>query len=321
MCIRDRFISFSPKNFIPGLLSLPDTPKTGDDGFSSVKGGGTQLGGTPAKGGGLFGVMSFKLKSKLTNESFISITEIQIQVSATDRDYINYPIGQFGLLLKPVFTNQILDLEVVRRDKGASITWRTKESGLIDTLTIAEVGSDSSQIYTNPLAKLIQQRPLLKKATETLIRQKIFPRFEREDDRILDALQATSDFNDIEITAQFVEDLRKIDTALGDKRHVIQVKNIEPNTEYKFVIRSISFKGAKSQRVAGNFKTRTAVDKRPLFIERFSINTTPKSAVIRWFTNRPADTRYIFDYRSNGSTSEIIPVSYTHLTLPTNREV
>ena len=300
------FISFSPKNFIPGLLSLPDTPKTGNDGFNSVKGGGTQLGGTPAKGSGLFGVMSFKLKSKLTNESFISITEVQVQVSATDRDYLNYPIGQFGLLLKPVFSNQILDLEVVRRDKGASITWRTKESGLIDTLSITEVGRDSSRIYTNPLAKLVQQRPLLQKAIEALIRQKIFPRFERENDRILDALGATSDFKDIEITAQFVEDLRKIDKALGDKRHVIQVKNLKPNTEYKFVAQSISFKGAKSQRVAGSFKTRTAVDKRPLFIERFSINTTPKSAVIRWFTNRPADTRYIFDYGGNESTGEII---------------
>ena len=63
------FIGFSPKNFIPGLLALPDTPEIGDDGFNSVKGGGTQLGGTPAKGSGLFGIMSFKLKNKLTTEN------------------------------------------------------------------------------------------------------------------------------------------------------------------------------------------------------------------------------------------------------------
>ncbi|MEE3235562.1 MAG: fibronectin type III domain-containing protein [Candidatus Latescibacterota bacterium] len=299
------FMGFSPKNFIPGLLALPDTPKTGDDGFNSVKGGGTQLGGTPAKGSGLFGIMSFKLKNNLTTETFISITEIQVQVSADDRDYLTYPVGRFGVLLKPIFSNQIFDLEVVRGDKGASITWLTKKSGIIDTLSIKASGDDSSQVFTNPVAKLIQRQPLLKKAAETLISLGIIPRFERDDGRIIKALKATSDFKDLEITREFVENLRMIVTILGDKRHVIKVENIKPNTQYKFEVQSLSLKGAKSQKVTGSFKTRTAIDKRPLFVERFSVNTTPKSAVIRWFTNRPADTRYIFNYGDNESTEKI----------------
>ena len=299
------FIGFSPKNFIPGLLALPDTPEIGDDGFNSVKGGGTQLGGTPAKGSGLFGIMSFKLKNKLTTETFISITEIQVQVSASDRDYLTYPIGRFGVSLKPIFSNKIFDLEIVRGDKGASITWLTKESGLIDTLSIKASGDDSSQVFTNPVAKLVQRQPLLKKAAETLIRLGIIPRFERDDGRIIKALKATSDFKDLDITREFVENLRMIVTILGDKRHVIKVENIEPNTQYKFEVQSLSLRGAKSQKVTGSFKTRTAIDKRPLFVERFSVKTTPKSAVIRWFTNRPADTRYIFNYGENESTEKI----------------
>nr|ADI17499.1 hypothetical protein [uncultured bacterium HF0130_06E03] len=298
-----KFAGFTPKGFIPGLLALPDTPKTGTDGFNSVKGGGTQLGGTPAKGSGLFGTISFELIKELTIETFISITEIQVQVSANDRDYLTYPVGRFGLRLKPVFSNQIFDLEVVRGDKSANITWRTKEPGLVDTVYIKAVGEDSSQVFTNPLAKTLQQQPLLRRATEILSRLKIIPRFEKDDSRIIKALQSTPDFEDIEIRSGFIDDLRKIDTILGDKRHVVQIKNIRSNTKYKFEAQSFSIRGAKSQKVTGSFKTRTAVDKRPLFLERFSVNTTPKSAVIRWFTNRPADTRYIFN--SGGEESPI----------------
>ena len=81
----------------PGMLVLPGTPTLGDDGLTSIQGGGTQLFGTPGSGTGLLGTMAFKVIAEPSAErSFISIVDVQIQASSSDKDNVTYEVGSFG---------------------------------------------------------------------------------------------------------------------------------------------------------------------------------------------------------------------------------
>ena len=92
------FEAFKAGPFIPGMISLPAPVTEGEDGFSKVDGGGTQLGGVPASGSGVFGSMAFKVISEIPpSGSFISFTKIQIQAGSTDKDSLITLPRQFGV--------------------------------------------------------------------------------------------------------------------------------------------------------------------------------------------------------------------------------
>ena len=91
------FSSFTAGPLSPGMLVLPGTPVLDDDGLTSIQGGGTQLFGTPGSGTGLLGTMVFKVIAEPSaEESFISIVDVQIQASSSDKDNIAYDVGSFG---------------------------------------------------------------------------------------------------------------------------------------------------------------------------------------------------------------------------------
>ncbi len=299
------FTGFNPGPFIPGMLSLPAAPQPQNDGFNTVQGGGTQLGGTPASGSGLLGTMSFKMIANLPDAgSYISIIDVQVQESASNKDNFIRPIRRFGIGLQKVFPNAIFDLEIIRNHNSATLNWHTKEPGLNDTVQFRAKGEQIWRTLTNPLAARTTTRML--DALRALLKRGIVPRETPNDARIREVLQTLPAFENFTISADFINSVRILDDALGNRRHVVAINNLSLNIEYEFTARSHDLQNRPSQQFIGRFNTRSEIDKRPLFIERFEVQSTPFSAVIRWFTNRPADTRYTFNVGGAGTAAEIV---------------
>jgi len=94
------FTGFTAGPLCPGMLVLPGTPAVEGDGLTSIQGGGTQLFGTPGSGTGLLGTMAFKIIAKVPAEgSFISVVDVQIQASSSDKDNVTFEVGEFGVAL------------------------------------------------------------------------------------------------------------------------------------------------------------------------------------------------------------------------------
>jgi hypothetical protein len=96
------FIDFVPGTLIPGLLALPGSPILGADGLSTVQGGGTQLAGNPGAGEGLLGTLRFAVLDTIPMAgTFVSVTEVQLTTSASDRAVLSFAPGTFGVTVSP----------------------------------------------------------------------------------------------------------------------------------------------------------------------------------------------------------------------------
>ena len=277
------FEGFSPGTFILGMLSLPGTPTVDADGLTIIQGGGTQLGGTPASGSGPLGTMTFKLTGELPSEgASISIIDVQVQASASDKDNLSYEVGELSVKARPDFPNKIFDLRVIdRRHNAAKISWFTRFAGLNDKVQYRAVGAEEWQTAQNPLLdratpavladlKMLREAGVdLKNATPALI-------------------QATLDK---ELTPLAIELLRVLNEALDKRLHLVPLIGLELNTNIEFTVRSTDLGGRLSPSIQGIFQTRLAPDVRPVRITNLDIQTGATSAIVRWFTNRPADTR------------------------------
>ena len=298
------FEAFTAGSLIPGMISLPSPVTEGEDGFNTVDGGGTQLGGVPAAGSGLFGSMAFKVISKIPlSGSFISFTRIQIQASSTDKDSLITQPNQFGVKVIRVFPNAIFDMDITRGQNDAILNWRTKESGINDTVFFRAKGEELFRTAISPLLK--RTTPRMIRAMRVLLGNELVPR-EATPEQIREVLANDPNFEGEEITGAFIDAVKILDHALGNRRHVVSLGSLQPNTEYEFIARSYDLNHRSSAPFNGDFNTRRDVDRRPLFMERFEVQSTPFSAIIRWFTNRPSDTRYTFEVGGAGTASEII---------------
>ena len=298
------FENFTPGPFIPGMLSLPASPELGADGFNTIEGGGTQLTGVPAQGSGLFGSMTFKVISEIPiSGSFISFVKVQIQASSTDKDSLITRPKQVGVKVIRVFPNAIFDMEITRRHNGAILNWRTKEAGINDTVFFRIKGEQAFQTAISPLLR--RTTPRMLQAIRILLENRLVPR-EAPPERIREVLSKAPAFEGEEITGAFIEAIKILDDALGNKRHVVPLEPLQLGTEYEFVARSYGLNDRSSPPFNGKFNTRRDVDRRPLFMERFQVQSTPFSAIICWFTNRPADTRYTVEVGGEGTAVEVI---------------
>ena len=94
------FVEFVPGGLIPGLITLPGTPEVGEDGLSTVQGGGTQLVGTPGAGEGVLGTLRFETVGEIPADgAFVSIVEVQLNASAADRSILTFARGALGAAL------------------------------------------------------------------------------------------------------------------------------------------------------------------------------------------------------------------------------
>ena len=96
------FQGFTSGDLIPGLITLSAEPETGADGLAIAQGGGTQLTGIPGSGDGALGTLTFEIVSDLPADgAFISIVDVEINASATDRDALTFAEGALGLEVLP----------------------------------------------------------------------------------------------------------------------------------------------------------------------------------------------------------------------------
>ena len=96
------FREFTGGDLIPGLIILSTGPETGDDGLATTKVGGTQLTGTPGSGDGTLGTLLFEIVGDLPKEgAFISIVDVEVNASSTDRDVLTFDQGALGLEVLP----------------------------------------------------------------------------------------------------------------------------------------------------------------------------------------------------------------------------
>lgn len=277
------FEGFSSGTFILGMLSLPDTPSVDADGLSIIKGGGTQLGGTPASGSGLLGTMTFKLTGELPAEgASISIIDVQVQASASDKDNLSYEVGEFGVKLTRDLPNKLSDVDIVRRNNAALISWHSRFPGLVDEVRYRAVGTEDWLSAQNPLLDRISSTRLEDLQT---LRQAGIDLQEATPAAIRDALGKEL------LPDEGIQIMRLVDEALNTRKHLVILGNLAADTEYEFEASSTSLSGQPSPPFQGLFQTRRAPDIRPVVITALDIQPSPSSASLRWFTNRPADTR------------------------------
>ncbi len=299
-------VQIAPGPFIPPQLALPKAPVTRDDGFViegfAVSGNNSAAAST---GTGVLYTINFDIVGPISEQgAMLSITKVRVGASSSDFDERRFGINQFGIKLVKFFSNAIFDLEHISGRDVVTLNWRTKDPGLTDTVRVRAVGDTLWRTFTNPLAERVTPRML--DGLKALLERGIIPRETLDDERIRMALQSLPRFEDFVITTDFINAVRKLDDALGNRRHTVIASNLKPKTEYEFTARSYDLNGRPSPPFKGFFRTRLGVDKRPLFLERFEVQSTPFSAVIRWFTNRPADTRYTFNTGGEGTAAEII---------------
>ena len=138
------FGGFTSGDLIDGLVAPPGIPEQVGGGLTEVQSGGTQLGGTPGAGVGLLGMLSFYVVGALSgSDGLISITEIQVNASATDADTLTFAEGEFGVGLVQVFANQLFNFEIRRDHDGATISWQSRWPGIDDSLRYRAVGDST----------------------------------------------------------------------------------------------------------------------------------------------------------------------------------
>ena len=295
-------VQIAPGPFIPVRLPLPAAPDTLSNGLVTTGYG--LSGSSTVSGAGVLYTINFEIIGPIPDEgTMLSITKVRVGADASDFDEKTAGPNQFGIKLVKSFSNAIFDLETIRGRDNAALTWRTQRPGITDTVLVRAKGESIWQTFTNPLAKRVT--PRMFEAIRTLLEKGLVPR-EISDEQFRTALQSHPSFENFDITAEFIKTVRVLDEALGNRRHLVEIKNLTPNTEYEFVARSYDVGGKPSRPFTGFFNTRLSVDKRPVFIERFEVQSSPFSAVIRWFTNRPADTRYFFRSESDADVTEVI---------------
>ncbi|MDE0965271.1 MAG: hypothetical protein OSB73_19255, partial [Candidatus Latescibacteria bacterium] len=194
-------------------------------------------------------------------------------------------------------------MDIKRSRNSAILNWRTKESGINDTVFFRAKGEELFRTAISPLLK--RTTPRMIRAIRVLLENKLVPR-EATPEQIREVLANDPKFEGEEITGAFIDAVKILDDALGNRRHVVSLGSLQPNTEYEFIARSYDLNDRSSAPFNGDFNTRRDIDRRPLFMERFEVQSTPFTAIIRWFTNRPSDTRYAFEAGGADTASEII---------------
>lgn len=194
------------------------------------------------------------------------------------------------LVLDELFANGIFNLTVVRRHDAAAINWFTRFPGLNDVVQYRAMGQTTWQTARNPLAS--RATPAMLAALRTL-NEAAIPIADASLDQLSAALGRT-------LTPEEVTLLQLLDEAMRTRRHLVGLTGLTADTEYEFTARSTSLNDQSTPLFQGIFQTRRAPDLRPLVGTALDIQPSPTTAAIRWFTNRPADTRVLIELLGTG---------------------
>ena len=277
------FVEFTPGDLIADLVAPPGIPEAVAGGLLEIQSGGTQLLGIPGAGSGLLGTLSFELSSQLPAEgAYISLTQIQLNASASDADTLSYAVGEFGVSLIRVFANRLFNIAVKRRHDGAILSWQSRWPGIDDSLRYRAVGDSIWTERTNPLKDNATAADIA--AVQTL--QAAGIEAESASIAVMDSVLGTT------LSTEQAALLAELDVALRNRSHAFALTGLPANTQYEYEIRSLSLTGRLSPVESGLFRTRLAPDLRAAVGTDLDVQTTPTAATATWFTNRPADTRF-----------------------------
>jgi len=98
---------------------------------------------SPAEGpgDGLLGTMTFKVIGEIPAKgAFLSIVDVQIQASASDKDNLKYDVGKFGVALTRTILYTMSGV-VTESDEGAPVAGAT-------VMATADAGTANAQVFT-----------------------------------------------------------------------------------------------------------------------------------------------------------------------------
>ena len=229
------FKSFSPGNITTGAIPLNLPPQALDDGYYQVEGGSTIFTPAQAKTEGTLGIFTFEVIADITGSgTSILVSEVVINASSDDTDARTFG-DDFGVKLFQVFSNAIFDMEINRSQNAATLNWRTQEPGINDTVLFRVKGEEAFKTAVSPLLQRTTEKMQL--AIRILLGRGLVPR-ETPLLKIREVLAASPAFEDVEITNVFINRVKSLDDALGNRRHIVRLDSLQTNTEYEFIARS-----------------------------------------------------------------------------------
>ncbi len=365
------FDQFIPGTLAPGMMTLPEPPEAGAGGLMTVRGGGTQLSGTPGTGRGLLGTLMFHVSGTVpAGGSFLSVTDVQIQASSSDKDVVSFAPGTQGVLLTrtvyhtlsgtvkrltgepvvgavvyatrnpgtrdeqtvsatsgeggayslraeqdtfvvvtvppatsaglkvtrataPVYltqdrtldlvldetmANSVYDVTFDRRHNAATLTWFTRLAGIDDSVRYRAEGETAWRTQINPFRAMAGSQLAA------------LQRFLQGGARQFTVTQLTLALGRAPTTDEIVL-LRELNEALAARRHAVTLTGLLADTQYEFLVYSTSLEGQQAAPYQGLIQTRREPDRRQLTISSLDIQPATTTALVRWSTNRSADTK------------------------------
>ena len=217
-------VSINPGAFIPPSLYIPSEATTRDDGL--VTQGAATSGNTLISGNGVLYLINFEVIGEIPSTgSVLAITRVRVGANSTDFDVLT--TQNAGIKLLKIFPNAIFDMDITRSQNGAILNWRTKESGINDTVFFRAKGEELFRTAINPL--LERTTPRMLRAIRVLLENQLVPR-EAPPEQIREVLTNDPKFEGEEISGAFIDAVKILDEALGNRRHVVLLGSLQPNT-------------------------------------------------------------------------------------------
>lgn len=294
--------SFEQGTLLTGLaIALPPVTGVHENGSTTIEGGVAILGSSESAiqitSGGALGTFNLEIVGELTEAgSFISVVEVELNTSASEKDAVLPDVGQLGRRLSLRFANQIFNANVQRRADGAVLAWESRFPGLADTVQVRATGDSLWQRIGNPTlattdTTVLRAARLLLAASVTL------------SDTIPPAARALLTDAGIDVEAAgFTSQLLQTSRQLRTRRHVVSVGSLTTDTQYDYQAVSVDLEGRQSNTLSGNFRTRLAPDLRPANGTDLDVQMTASTASATWFTNRPATTQLLVIEVASGDT-------------------
>ncbi len=277
------FIEFVPGDLIEGLMAPAGMAEVITGSLKEIQSGGTQLEGAPGAGAGTLGTLRFVVTGAMPAAgATISITQVQINASASDADTLSYAVGELGFSATRRFANKLFNFAVARRHDGADIAWESRWPGVEDTLRYRAVGDSTWTTVANPLF-------LSATAADIAAVQALIAAGVEAETATVAAIEAVLSS---EISAAQASLYAELDVALRGRRHAFEIQGLAVDTQYEYEAWSTSLVRQFSPVSSGLFRTRLAPDLRAAAGTDLDIQTTTSAATATWFTNRPADTRF-----------------------------
>lgn len=287
------FQGYTQGNLVSGAVPLSSSAPV-DNVLDQAEGGATRLGGSAqAKSSGTLGRFVFEVIAQVpTTGTLLSIVSVEVNTSAADKDVLEYPPGAFGLKAQYVFPNALFDFAVERSHDRAVVVWSSRNRGIDDEVEYRPVEATQWLRATNPLKTRFAANVVA--AMRTLAAADVDP-------AEADSLTIQHALGSSPLASGSFPPLRELARIVNTRVHRIPLTGLLANTTYEYRASSVGLQGQHSDVFPGTFLTRGMPDLRPMVLNQVDVQPGPSWVILRWFTDRPADTRYAVALRGAGT--------------------